>query len=167
MKHHITIIALLFLILFIAFIVRSEPSIDNISKNSASNNNLDNLAFANVPHSNNILDSAPSPKNNVGSTTITKEMIAWEMIKLSWGILAFGLFLILFIGAIAYKKQNGWDKELTRIFTVSIVIIAGLFLITAGYTDQQIAPMFGLLGTMVGYILGKSSPTEEPTKPAQ
>jgi hypothetical protein len=43
--------------------------------------------------------------------------------------------------------------------TVELVIIAGLVLMTSGYTDQQVAPMFGLLGTIVGYILGRSTPS--------
>ncbi len=31
---------------------------------------------------------------------------------------------------------------------------------TAGYTSEQIAPMFGLLGTIVGYLLGKGTQQE-------
>jgi hypothetical protein len=51
-------------------------------------------------------------------------------------------------------------KEATRILP-SVVVTAGLFLITAGYIDQPIAPMFGLLGTIAVYLQGKSSKTEE------
>jgi len=80
-----------------------------------------------------------------------------EQYYLSWGILAFGLCLAILLGSIVYKKNPSWDQEATRVFAVTIVIIAGLFLMTAGYTDQQVAPMYGLLGTMIGYIFGKSS----------
>ena len=160
MIHHITIITTFLLL----FLIASAAELDNTNKNPENYNELEALTFANMPHSNTVFD-LPLSQENKTTNTITKEMIAWEMIRLSWGILAFGLFLVLFIGVIALKKNLGWDRELTRIFTVSIVVTAGLFLITAGYTDQQIAPMFGLLGTMVGYILGKSSPPEVPTKP--
>lgn len=85
-------------------------------------------------------------------------------IKLSLGVLAFGLILVIFTGIVAYKKNSGWDQEATRIFAVSVIVTAGLFLITAGYSDQQIAPMFGLLGTIVGYLLGKTSPGEQGPK---
>jgi hypothetical protein len=78
-------------------------------------------------------------------------------IYLSVAVLAFGLILIIFTGVVALKKNSGWDQEATRIFAVSVIVTAGLFLITAGYSDQQIAPMFGLLGTMIGYLLGKPS----------
>jgi hypothetical protein len=83
---------------------------------------------------------------------------------LSLGVLAFGVILILFTGFVALKKNSGWDQEATRIFAVSVIVTAGLFLITAGYSDQQIAPMFGLLGTIVGYLLGKSPSGEQGPK---
>lgn len=85
-------------------------------------------------------------------------------IYLSLGVLAFGLVLIIFTGFVASKKKLGWDQEATRVFAVSVIVTAGLFLITAGYSDQQIAPMFGLLGTIVGYLLGKSPPGEQNLK---
>jgi hypothetical protein len=80
------------------------------------------------------------------------------------GILAFGLVLIFFTGYVAKRKGVGWDNDATRIFTVSLIVTAGLFLITAGYSDSQIAPMYGLLGTIVGYILGKSPPDGQSPK---
>ncbi len=81
-------------------------------------------------------------------------------IYLSLGVLAFGLVLIIFAGLVALKKSSGWDQEATRIFAVSVIVTAGLFLMTAGYSDEQVAPMFGLLGTIVGYLLGKSPQRE-------
>jgi len=43
----------------------------------------------------------------------------------------------------------------TRAMTIIFIIIATMILITAGYSNEQIAPAFGLLGTIVGYILGR------------
>jgi hypothetical protein len=85
-------------------------------------------------------------------------------IYLSLGVLIFGLILALFTGIFALRRNAGWDQESTRVFTISIIVTSGLFLITAGYSDRQIAPMFGLLGTIVGYLLGKSPPKEQLTK---
>lgn len=84
---------------------------------------------------------------------------------LSLGVLAFGIFMVFFAGLIAIRKGTGWDSEVTRIFTVAVIVTAGLFLITAGYSDQQIAPMFGLLGTIVGYLLGKAPSGDQGDKP--
>jgi len=35
------------------------------------------------------------------------------------------------------------------------VITGSLLLITAGYTNEQVAPAFGLFGTIIGYMLGR------------
>ncbi len=85
---------------------------------------------------------------------------SWPEIFLSLGVLAFGLILVLTIIFIAMRNNIGWNREMTRLFVSIVTITGGLFLITAGYSDQQIAPMFALLGTMLGYIFGKSSSSE-------
>jgi hypothetical protein len=86
--------------------------------------------------------------------------------EMSLYILAFGLILAIFTGVIAIMTK-GWTREATNIFTVTIIITAGLFLMTAGYSSEQIAPMYGLLGTIVGYLLGKTRPIEQEAKPGQ
>jgi len=35
---------------------------------------------------------------------------------------------------------------------------------TAGYSSEQIAPMYGLLGTVVGYLLGKTRSPGDKTE---
>ena len=85
---------------------------------------------------------------------------SWPEIFLSLGVLAFGLILVLTIIFIAMRNNIGWNREMTRLFVSIVTITGGLFLITAGYSDQQIAPMFALIGTMLGYIFGKSSSSE-------
>ncbi len=110
------------------------------------------------------IEYAVSTEKTPGNGTVITKSISKATIYLSLGVLAFGLALILFTGFVALKKNSGWDQEATRIFAVSVIVTAGLFLITAGYSDQQIAPMFGLLGTIVGYLLGKSPPGEQSSK---
>lgn len=46
-------------------------------------------------------------------------------------------------------------EESLRVFGVTLIITGTLFLITAGFSSQQIAPAMGLFGTMAGYLLGK------------
>jgi hypothetical protein len=45
--------------------------------------------------------------------------------------------------------------------TILFVIMATMVLITAGYNNEQIAPAFGLFGTIVGYILGRGEKASE------
>lgn len=77
-------------------------------------------------------------------------------IYLSLGVLVFGLIIIgLEVGVLFFQKQ-GWGINSTRLVGLTLVVICGVFLITAGYSERQIAPMIGLLGTIIGYLLGKT-----------
>lgn len=86
--------------------------------------------------------------------------IATEM-YLSLGILLFGIILMAFEVMVILKRQEGWNTNAIKVVGLTLVIVAGLFLITAGYSENQIAPMIGLLGTIAGYLLGKSSKKED------
>jgi hypothetical protein len=112
----------------------------------------------------------PAPPNPLITHTNDKVSVYLEQIEyaktMSVYILAYGAVLSLFTGIIALKTR-GWSQEATRVFTVTVIITAGLFLMTAGYTSEQIAPMYGLLGTIVGYLLGKTGYSEQNTKTPQ
>lgn len=86
-------------------------------------------------------------------------------LALSICVLVFGLVLVCLITFIAYKEHTGWAQEATRSFTLAVIVTAGLFLITAGYGREQIDPMMGLLGTIAGYILGRSSSATKDENP--
>jgi hypothetical protein len=45
--------------------------------------------------------------------------------------------------------------EFYKAYLIVVVVFSALFLIVAGYTDQQTAPVFSLLGTIAGYIFGR------------
>jgi amino acid transporter len=46
--------------------------------------------------------------------------------------------------------------EVLRALLLIMIIFASLFLIVAGYSDKQTAPVFGLLGTILGYLFGRT-----------
>jgi hypothetical protein len=75
---------------------------------------------------------------------------------LSLAVLGFGLLVLGAQMAIMLKVGKGWGPNSTRISGLRLVVVSGVFLITAGYSQDQIAPMIGLLGTIAGYLLGKS-----------
>jgi hypothetical protein len=68
-------------------------------------------------------------------------------------VLAFGAITIL-IAAYLIRGERDGQVILRILGTISIITFA-VFLIVAGYSDQQIAPAMGLLGTIAGYLLGK------------
>jgi hypothetical protein len=84
-------------------------------------------------------------------------------------IIAFGLaVLALYIYAIR-NIQNRRPEDVSRALIVITVVTGSLILITAGYSNEQIAPAFGLFGTVIGYMLGRMTnapagnpPPDEP-----
>jgi hypothetical protein len=88
-------------------------------------------------------------------------------IVFSVGVLFFGLVLVLLFTQRLLKEGTAWRGTYLRLVVLSIVVTAGLFVITAGYDQDQIAPMMGLLGTLVGYLLGRESSPPPPEPPAR
>jgi hypothetical protein len=67
---------------------------------------------------------------------------------LSISILIFGGIIIGGIFYILIKQKKGWGPNTVQIVSITLLIVAGLFLITAGYSQQQITPIVGLLGKL-------------------
>ncbi|MEZ5103776.1 MAG: hypothetical protein R2757_04735 [Draconibacterium sp.] len=69
------------------------------------------------------------------------------------------IFAFLVLGMVIYLvKVNKIESENSiKIVLITLIITATLFLITAGYSNDQIAPAVGLLGTIAGYLLGKEN----------
>lgn len=70
-------------------------------------------------------------------------------------VLLFGL-LVIFLATYLIRVGKNTEAVL-RIFGTILIIMVSVFLVVAGYTDTQIAPVMGLLGTIVGYLLGKET----------
>src|SRR5579863_6626862 len=47
--------------------------------------------------------------------------------------------------------------DVVRNSSITIVVIVSTILIVAGYNSQQTAQAFGLFGTIIGYLLGRSA----------
>ena len=76
-------------------------------------------------------------------------------------ILAFGVLTLLLQTLICFRLKIEWTPySILQFYGLTLVIIGSLLLITAGYSDQQIAGVIGLLGTIAGYLLGKTPDKE-------
>ena len=83
-----------------------------------------------------------------------------QEVYLSFGVLLFGMIVVLAQAFIINKRQEPLSQSL-KYLSISLIIVGSLFLVTAGYGNSQIAPIIGLLGTVAGYLLGRTqSPSE-------
>jgi len=76
---------------------------------------------------------------------------------LSIAILIFGLITL---GCIAFILLRHPVSLITiQFFALPLIIVSAIFLVVTGYSQEQIAPVIGLLGTIAGYLLGRSDRT--------
>jgi ascorbate-specific PTS system EIIC-type component UlaA len=82
--------------------------------------------------------------------------------------IAFGLGVILLQLAAMRRIANVTADEIARNCAITLVVVASVALLVSGYSSQQVAPAFGLFGTIIGYLLGKAGAREAagPPKPA-
>lgn len=89
-------------------------------------------------------------------------------IWLSFSILIFGfLFLILVTISLFKLSQNPGPEDLIKTYMIGVIIVGVLFMISAGWSNDQIAPATGLFGSIVGYLsdvvkVGAINPLNRP-----
>ncbi|HKD59561.1 MAG TPA: hypothetical protein VKB47_03820 [Terracidiphilus sp.] len=57
--------------------------------------------------------------------------------------------------AILLWKKDASAEDSIRAFALVLIILGTIVLISAGYSNDQIAPAVGLFGTLAGYLLGR------------
>lgn len=84
--------------------------------------------------------------------------LAWSAIEL-WGALGVIVFsLLVTVAAIVLHKSAGFSEDgVIRLVSLILIVSGTLFLVTLGYSAEQIAPALGILGTIAGYMLGKEA----------
>lgn len=83
-------------------------------------------------------------------------------------ILGFGLLAIAI--EIAFIRLMGEQLQMDafdalRLITVTLIIVGALFASMATFESERTAAITGLLGTLAGYLLARSSLTKEGAKP--
>lgn len=89
---------------------------------------------------------------------------AWTpelVIILSISFLIFGLVVLIVIVNLAKKDID--SSAILKITGLPLIVVSATFLIVVGYSQSQIAPVIGLLGTIAGYLLGYKSNTHKET----
>ena len=89
---------------------------------------------------------------------------SWTQIEivLSLAILVFALVISILQTVLMLKLDINWTPmSILRFNGLTLIIAGGLLLVTAGYSNQQIAPVSGLLGALAGYLLGSRDRGQE------
>jgi len=82
----------------------------------------------------------------------------WENDEIVKSVIVIGFALIVFTLLIfRIKVQEMHAEDFIRLTVLALVICSSMYLISAGWDDQQTAPAFGILGTIAGYLLGRGS----------
>ncbi|MGV3586310.1 MAG: hypothetical protein ACO1OF_04855 [Adhaeribacter sp.] len=104
--------------------------------------------------------NAPYPEPAETTEVVALPITRLEF-QLSLYVLAFGILVIL-LEIYLIRNKNISSEDTIKFVIITIIIVSTLFLITAGYSNDQIAPAVGLLGTIAGYLLGRiNSPKKD------
>ena len=53
--------------------------------------------------------------------------------------------------------QDVRSEDFLRAYSLTLIVVGTMLFVTAAFDTKQIAPAFGLFGTIAGYLLGTSS----------
>lgn len=94
------------------------------------------------------------------ATKLRMDYFYWNT---AMGVAIVTVFIVCFCVMHLFGRATG---SFSRYFIVVTAIGTTIFLMVMGYTEAQVAPAFGLLGTILGYIFGKQA-GETEAKAAQ
>jgi hypothetical protein len=97
----------------------------------------------------------PVPDNQppTGGTLPREMTLSSPEIIMSLAILVMGTIVMLIVYMLARPAKLSSDGIL-KVTAVPLIVIAAVFLVTAGYSTNQLASVIGLMGTIAGYLLG-------------
>lgn len=73
----------------------------------------------------------------------------------AFAVLIFGMAMCMF-ALIVVRRGVLSPEPAIRLIALVLIVTGTLFLVTAGYTADQIAPALGLFGSIAGYLLGRA-----------
>jgi hypothetical protein len=90
---------------------------------------------------------------SIGPSPVREIPLTSQELLLSGAVLLMGAIVLTLLFLLVRTRRVPADAIL-RTITVPLVVISALFMVTAGYSTSDVAPVIGLLGTIVGYLLG-------------
>lgn len=90
-----------------------------------------------------------------GGDVVSEDLLTDRLFIFSIMVLVFGIAALLSL-ILLLRGAGDTKEEVIRIYTIVLIIIGTMLLISGGFTGYYIAPALGLFGTIVGYLLGRS-----------
>jgi hypothetical protein len=87
----------------------------------------------------------------VGAQPWTPSLVLWLTIS----IILFAVIVFAFMWLCLKAGHRPGDT--LRLATMPMVIVAAIFLVLLGFSNEQMTPVIGLLGTLIGYVLGSAT----------
>ncbi len=112
----------------------------------------------------------PSDRQSVGQVPaavgqIPGETRRWTSIEivLSFSVLVFGAMVFALQTWLVVRMPLNWTPNaILRFNGLTLIITGAILLVTAGYSNEQMTPVIGLLGAIAGYLLGSVEKPDEP-----
>lgn len=157
--------------------IASSPNAQTSKTGSEGTPNVQGMANTGAPRSPATTTSTPANPGNPPGTTpgggstqlpdANPNIVTYRnlilQVALVVAVLLFGIFVLILQLFLIKKNDTRWDATMILRFNlIGVVLIAGLLLVVAGYSELQIASMMGLLGTVAGYLLGARTTHESP-----
>jgi len=106
------------------------------------------------------------PPSNPPPLTTTDKAVAVPLLSnqeliLSIVVLLFGVYVVTLEYKLLIAAKSRADEAL-RALTVTLIVVISLALVSSGYGKEQIVPVLGLFGTIVGYLLGAGRAAPAP-----
>jgi small-conductance mechanosensitive channel len=97
-----------------------------------------------------------NPPPTAGTAVTAVPLWSSQEFILSCAILLFGIIIIALQYSLMRINRQAPAADIFRYYTITLIIIGALVLVSAGLSDRQISPVIGLFGTIAGYVLGRS-----------
>jgi hypothetical protein len=108
------------------------------------------------------VDAFTQESASTASASIGQPWNPWLKAGLTLFIIGFAIVVLFFMRSML--KDGHTPGDVLRLATMPMVIAAAIFLVLLGYSnEQQMTPVIGSLGTMIGYVLG--SATQKANRP--
>ena len=105
----------------------------------------------------------PAPRVPADAATLPSPRASISAVEIAVALGALALAAVVISLATVLRLKAAIDADMMfKLIGLSLTVGSAIFLIGAGYGQDQIAPVMGFLGTALGFIFGRNSAPVAP-----